>query len=163
MLAPTRIKPPSTNAKAALPTESIYDDAQRVFSLIEDERHMSALSLYSSVMERLTPLAPSLSNNNIPNKRLNFRLSPSNVFKRPKKDKGSDAEQQARELIEEKKKELETLEVGPECEAEEELSFLLLYYDLRHAHPITPCPSYSNSMFLRNVAACFERPSKIWR
>jgi hypothetical protein len=148
MLAPTRIKPPSTNAKAALPTESIYDDAQRVFSLIEDERHMSALSLYSSVMERLTPLA---------------RLSPSNVFKRPKKDKGSDAEQQARELIEEKKKELETLEVGPECEAEEELSFLLLYYDLRHAHPITPCPSYSNSMFLRNVAACFERPSKIWR
>jgi hypothetical protein len=121
MLAPAKIKPPSTNAKAALPTESIYDDAQRVFSLIEDERHMSALSLYTSVMERLNPSDPS--NNNIPNKKLHFPQRPSNVFKRPKKDKGADAEQQARELMEEKKEEIETLEVGPECEAEEELSF----------------------------------------
>jgi hypothetical protein len=144
MLAPTIIKPPSTNAKDALPTESIYDDAQRIFSLIEDERHMSALSLYTSVMERLNPSAP-LSNNNSPNKKLHFRRTPTNIFKRPKKDKASDAEEQARGLIEQKKKDLESLEVGPECETEEELCLLSLYHYLRHVHPI-PIHCFSGTL-----------------
>ncbi|CAJ1953370.1 unnamed protein product [Cylindrotheca closterium] len=102
-MEPVRIKPPSTTANAASATDSLYNDAMRVFLLIEDERHLSALLLYQNLLDRLDP-TPELSGS--PNKRL------SKIFKRgrkPNKDKGKD-EEKARELLQSKQKVLESLQ-----------------------------------------------------
>jgi hypothetical protein len=47
------ITAPTTLADDASPSQSVYEDACRVFRLIEDERHLSAHSLYESVWERI--------------------------------------------------------------------------------------------------------------
>eukprot|EP00980_Cylindrotheca_fusiformis_P028160 scaffold22583_cov106-Cylindrotheca_fusiformis.AAC.31 len=114
MLAPPIIRPPCTDAKATTPTESIYADAQRVFDLIEDERHLSALHLYNNVKERLNvPDSSSQGQENNTNKNeTSTRRKVHNVFKRHKGvvDKEKDHEvEQARALFEEKKNELSRL------------------------------------------------------
>ena len=101
---PIRIKPPSTGASAASPTDSLFKDAERVFLLIEDERHLSALSLYHNLLERLDPI-PEESGS--PNKRLG------KVFKRGRKTKEkSRDEEKARQLLNSREKELDSLQVG---------------------------------------------------
>ncbi|KAL3912378.1 MAG: hypothetical protein SGILL_006908 [Bacillariaceae sp.] len=51
--AGTKISPPTTIHDDAAPSESCSDDVERLFRLIEDERHLSALKLYHSIQERL--------------------------------------------------------------------------------------------------------------
>lgn len=105
-MEPVRIKPPSTGATAASPTDSLYNDAKRIFLLIDDERHLSAFALYQNLLERLDP-TPELSGS--PKKRM------SKIFKRGRKnaDKGKDEEKEkARQLINSKQNELEGLQVG---------------------------------------------------
>lgn len=104
-MEPIVIKPPSTGAAAASPTDSLLEDVKRVFLLIEDERHLSALSLYHSVRERLDP---HIELNGHAKRRI------SNPFKRGKKGKEKiKDEEKVRELLHLKHKELDELEVGP--------------------------------------------------
>lgn len=124
MLAPPRIKPPCTDAKAALPTESIYDDVQRVFDLIEDERHMSAYSLYTSALERLNPPDLSDKKNDSPNRKVNFRRTSNHGVFHKKSKKGkekADEVEQARQMLKERKNELDDLQVGNRYESKASL------------------------------------------
>lgn len=50
---PNVILPPCTTGDNAEPTHSIQDDVHRVFSLIQDERILTAHSLYTTVERRL--------------------------------------------------------------------------------------------------------------
>jgi hypothetical protein len=47
------ILPPCTTGDTAEPTHSILDDVHRVFSLIQDERILTAHSLYTTVQNRI--------------------------------------------------------------------------------------------------------------
>jgi hypothetical protein len=48
-----KIKAPTTTDDDGSPSSSCLKDADRVFRLIEDERHLCALSLYENLKERL--------------------------------------------------------------------------------------------------------------
>jgi hypothetical protein len=47
------IRPPMTTSDDGKPSESVARDVQRVFDLMEDERHLIALSLYENARERV--------------------------------------------------------------------------------------------------------------
>jgi hypothetical protein len=47
------IKPPSTLGDKGKPTESLPEDVRRLFCLIEDERHLTALKLYEDIQRRI--------------------------------------------------------------------------------------------------------------
>jgi len=53
-ILPFTIKAPLTSTDKGQPTDDILNDAKRVFDFIEDERHLTALDLYKSVMNRIT-------------------------------------------------------------------------------------------------------------
>lgn len=59
-----RIGPPTTINDDGSPTESISMDAERIFRLIEDERHLVAQTLYHNVQSRLNNQAASQSPTN---------------------------------------------------------------------------------------------------
>lgn len=52
-IAPYSIQPPLTTGDKGTPTDRILRDAKRVFDLIEDERHLTAMELYKTVKERI--------------------------------------------------------------------------------------------------------------
>jgi hypothetical protein len=47
------IRPPSTTDDKGLPSDSIGNDIQRLFSLIDDERHITAYNLLTSIRNRI--------------------------------------------------------------------------------------------------------------
>lgn len=47
------IRPPSTTNDNGLPTDSISNDIKRLFSLIDDERHITAFKLLTSIRNRI--------------------------------------------------------------------------------------------------------------
>ena len=48
-----KIRPPLTTGDKGAPSKSIWKDAERVFALIEDERHLVAHELFKNVKSRL--------------------------------------------------------------------------------------------------------------
>lgn len=50
---PFEIRPPTTTGDKGDPSDSILQDAHRIFALIDDERHLVAHKLYRNVRERL--------------------------------------------------------------------------------------------------------------
>jgi hypothetical protein len=54
---PFEIRPPVTALDDGQPTDNLLADAQRVFHLIQDERHLTAEDLLTSVQERVAEAA----------------------------------------------------------------------------------------------------------
>ena len=53
-IPPFTIKAPLTSTdRTGAPTDDVLHDAKRVFDLIEDERHLTAMQLYKSVKTRV--------------------------------------------------------------------------------------------------------------
>jgi hypothetical protein len=74
------IQPPLTTGDTGQPTSSLLLDTERIFALIEDERHLTARKLYQSVLARLSSLTLSKNTNG---KQLDqVQLSSSLTYKR---------------------------------------------------------------------------------
>jgi hypothetical protein len=103
-----KIQPPTTTHDDASPSHSCLNDMERVFRLIEDERHLSARALYHSVQKRLvqlnelsSPISSSAS------RRLNLRSR----FQKAKENNQGDFDA-ARRLLKKNQEALNKLEVS---------------------------------------------------
>jgi hypothetical protein len=52
-ISPYHIQPPCTMGDKGLPSSSITNDLQRVLNFIQDERHLTAHSLYTTILQRI--------------------------------------------------------------------------------------------------------------
>ena len=66
-IPPYKIKKPCTMGDQGIPSLSMMTDLQRVLNLIDDERHLTAHSLYTSILHRMQLYDNSNHNNNTPN------------------------------------------------------------------------------------------------
>jgi hypothetical protein len=111
---PKKISPPTTTHDDASPSDSCFTDMERTFRLMEDERHLSALALYRSVLERIDnnnnnnkeDNASQVSSTKSSSRRLNLR----NRYHKPKESNKEDLEN-ARQLIVQNQQTLKKLEV----------------------------------------------------
>jgi hypothetical protein len=74
--AHARVRPPTTTNDDGNPTESISIDTERIFRLIEDERHLVAQNLYYSVQDRLQQSAAPSPTDKGPGKPAKLHLRP---------------------------------------------------------------------------------------
>ena len=110
------IKYPSTTHDDGSPSGDILNDCQRILRFIEDERHLAAQKLHTSITERL---------NEHPGKN---RPNSTNLFKRKKLKKIADAQKEEYDAIsqflEARRDTFETLEVRAFSVFESKVSLL---------------------------------------
>jgi hypothetical protein len=113
-----KIKAPTTTDDDGNPSDSCVDDMERVFRLIEDERHLAAHSLYHNVLSRLEEQG----DDDVENKRPSPRSRIANSLRRSSKQqqeqqrrqskiKDKDDSDKAREVIQQNTETLSKLEV----------------------------------------------------
>lgn len=118
------IHPPMTAGDKGVPTKSLTQDAERVFAFIEDERHLIAHELYTSVRQRIQEWEEKRREDEQAKKQkprgLLFRHRQYAAHAKEaeeKEKKQQDDVLEAKTMLDDKKDVIDKLEVGECCEA----------------------------------------------
>ncbi len=104
------IRPPLTAGDRGEPSKSILKDVERIFALIEDERHLIAHRLYESVQRRIRQIEDQL-----PVKKKSRKFKGLLKKENAALTKEQEELQLAKNILKEKESELHKLEVGSAC------------------------------------------------
>ena len=113
-IPPFKIRAPLTSTDTGAPSVDIRRDAQRVFDLIQDERHLTAHSLLQSVQQRVAASERRISlRESHKKKRGHFwRHKPATAAPSPEDPNDDTAYAETKALLEKEQAALEKLEVG---------------------------------------------------